>query len=257
MSVFCAFFLTFIAGMCTSLGGLISLFTHRKNPEILSLGLGFSGGVMVFLAFMELLPEAFLLHESKCMIYSMFFAGILMTALIDKLVPHTSNPHDVHTDKEAQDFKQYQHHAKKLFRVGVFTTCALFLHNFPEGMATFVSALKSQTAGLTMTLAVALHNIPEGMAIFLPVFYATGSKKKAFMYTTFSGLAEPFGALMGYLVFAPFITDIFLGNLYAVIAGMMIYLTFDELLPTAQAYGKSHTVLVGLFLGMLFMAFIL
>jgi ZIP family zinc transporter len=139
-------------------------------------------------------------------------------------------------------------------RTGLFTALAIAVHNFPEGLATFVSALQAPSMAVPIVVAIAIHNIPEGIAVSVPIFHATGSRKKAFLYSFASGLSEPLAALVGYLILLPFLSDALYGMLFAAVAGIMVFISFDELLPTARAYGEHHLSIYGLVAGMAVMA---
>lgn len=188
-----------------------------------------------------------------------FFAGMGLIAAIDQLVPAYENPHELHSieemalGKEALP-KNRAHDFEALRRTGLFAAIAIAIHNFPEGLATFSAALLDPSLGIAIAVAIALHNIPEGIAISIPIFYATGSRKKAFMYAFLSGLAEPAGALVGYLILMPFFSPTTFGILFASVAGIMVYISLDQLLPAAQEYGEHHWSMIGLVAGMALMA---
>lgn len=261
-----AFALTLFAGLATSLGALIAFFSRAKNYTILSIGLGFSAGVMIYISFMEILPKSthsFLelsMSELNAEFYTIiaFFGGMALSALIDYFVPEDVNPHEPKSNTELLELKPGMKKSilsdSALRRTGIFTALAIGIHNFPEGFATFVSALDDLTLGITIALAIAIHNIPEGMAVSLPIYHATGEKKKAFWYATLSGFAEPIGAIVGFFILYPFMGDFTLGITFGVVAGIMVYISFDELLPAARVYGNAHTTLAGITLGMLVMA---
>jgi zinc transporter, ZIP family len=256
-----AFGLTLFAGLSTGIGSALAFFAKRTNTRVLSMALGFSAGVMIYVSFVEIFPKAqeaisgHLGDEAKgAWITTLaFFVGMLVIGIIDKLVPSVENPHEVHRveemDNPAQNGQQ-----KKLYRMGVFTALAIAIHNFPEGLATFVGALSDPSLGLAIALAIAIHNIPEGIAVSIPIYYATGSRKKAFMYSFCSGLAEPIGALIGYLVLRSYLNDMTMGLVFAGVAGIMVFISLDELLPTAQEYGEHHLSIYGLVSGMAVMA---
>jgi len=261
-----AFMLTFLAGISTSIGAVLAFFSKKNNYTILSIGMGFSAGVMIYVSFMEILVKS---KESFSQIYSSpilgeslailcFFAGIALTALIDKMIPEDVNPHETKSNSELLELKADTKASlikdSALKRTGIFTALAIAIHNFPEGFATFVSALENPSVGVTIAFAIAIHNIPEGMAVSLPIYHATGDKKSAFWYATLSGLAEPVGALMGFFLILPFMGDATLGITFGIVAGIMVYISFDELLPAARVYGNAHTTIVGISLGMLVMA---
>lgn len=260
-----AFILTLLAGMSTSIGAVLAFFSKSRNYSILSLGLGFSAGVMIYVSFVEILVKS---KESFTLLYSneitgealsvlCFFAGILLSAIIDRLIPDDVNPHETKSNSELLELKADAKNQKSnlaLKRTGLFTALAIAIHNFPEGFATFVSALHDPTVGISIAFAIAIHNIPEGMAVSLPIYHATGDKKSAFWYATLSGLAEPVGALVGFFLLFPFMGGATLGITFGLVAGIMIYISFDELLPAARVYGNAHTTIVGISLGMLVMA---
>jgi ZIP family zinc transporter len=227
---------------------------------LLSAALGFSAGVMIYVSFVEIFPKA-----KECLVAELgrvagywttalaFFGGIVFIGIIDKLVPSFENPHEVHRAEE-MDVPELAAKFKKLYRMGLFTALAIAIHNFPEGLATFVSAIKDTKLGMAIALAIAIHNIPEGVAVSIPIFYATGNRRKAFVYSFLSGLAEPVGALIGYAVISWFFNDMVFGILFASVAGIMVFISLDELLPTAREYGQHHLAAYGLVLGMMVMA---
>jgi len=258
-----AFILTLIAGLSTGIGALAVFIIKKRSPGLLSFGLGFSAGVMVYVSFMELLPHAESVlspvygHKAASLMrMACFFGGIALTAIIDKLIPEDENPHETRTEEEFGDIEhKSKAHAPALIRTGTFTALAIGIHNFPEGFAVFSAGYAEPALGGFIALAIALHNIPEGISVSVPIYYATGDKMKAFTYSLLSGLAEPAGALIGFLLLRPFMNDVFLAGTFAAIAGVMLYISFDELLPTARKYGRGHAVIFGVALGMLLMAF--
>jgi ZIP family zinc transporter len=214
----------------------------------LSFSLGFSAGVMVYISFMDLLPHGI---AGVGMIWATFafFIGIIVIGVIDMLIPEAVNPHSFKVDRKPQITKEM-----KLMRTSIFLALAIGIHNFPEGLATFGTALSSVKLGVIIALAIAIHNIPEGISVSVPLYYATGNKKKAFMYSFLSGMAEPVGAIIGFLILLPFLTTALLAALLAFVAGIMVYVSIDELLPMAHHYGHNHIVIIGVALGMLIMA---
>jgi ZIP family zinc transporter len=245
-NVLFAFGLTLFAGLATGVGSALAFFAKRTNTKVLCGALGFSAGVMIYVSFVEIFNKAkdSLVGElgyagGSWVTVGAFFGGIVFIALIDKLVPSFENPHEAHRVEE-MDSPELADKFRKLYRMGIFTAIAIAIHNFPEGLATFVGALKDPKLGLAIAVAIAIHNIPEGVAVSIPVYYATGSKKKAFFYSFLSGLAEPLGALLGYVILLTFFNDLVFGILFASVAGIMVFISLDELLPTAQelaAYG--------------------
>ena len=258
-NVIFALALTLFAGLSTGIGSVLSLFTKKTNTKFLSIALGFSAGVMIYVSFVEIFVKAKdaltgALGEKGGTWATVggFFFGILMITLIDKFIPSTENPHEVHTVEE-MDGKSEAHKAS-LMRMGMFTALAIAIHNFPEGLATFTAALSDPSLGIPIAIAIAMHNIPEGIAVAVPIFYATGSKKKAFKLSFLSGLSEPVGALVGYLLLYRFFNDVMFGFIFASVAGIMVYISLDELLPSAREYGEHHLSIYGLVAGMAVMA---
>jgi zinc transporter, ZIP family len=287
-----AFGLTLFAGMATGIGSIIAFTAKRTNYRFLSISTGFSAGVMLYVSFVEIFVKGF---ESLGQVYGeqlgawintgAFFGGIFLIAVIDNLIPSLENPHEpfdervtapLHdpnatlpdlkevtrggVDEETPDQVHHIHH-NHLLRLGLFTALAITIHNFPEGLATFLSALKDPQLGIAITIAIALHNIPEGISVSVPIFYATGDRKKAFIYSFLSGLAEPVGAVIAYLGIRFFLAGDsgeipfqIMGILFAGVAGIMVYISLDQLLPTSRAYGKGHDSLLGLMGGMIVMA---
>lgn len=241
--------LTVLAGLSTGIGSAIAYFIKHPKVLYLSFSLGLSAGVMIYVSFVELLPDAIeRLGERWSVLF--FFIGMGFIGLVDLLVPEPENPHN-YEGMESPKTPDASHH---LMRTGVMTAVAIGIHNFPEGLATFASALNDVHLGIFIAVAIAIHNIPEGIAVSMPLFYATGDKKKAFLYSFFSGVSEPVGAMVGYLVLMPFLKPAVLAGTLALVAGVMIYISLDELLPMAHRYGHGHLVIGGVILGMLIMA---
>lgn len=254
-----AFGLTLFAGLSTGIGSAIAFFAKKTNTAFLSVALGFSAGVMIYVSFVEIFVKARdVLSESMgegpgyWATTAAFFGGILFIAIIDKLIPSVENPHEMHKVEEMTDQKAMKD--KKLMRMGMFTALAIAIHNFPEGLATFTAALTDPGLGIAIAVAIAIHNIPEGIAVSVPVYYATGSRKKAFWLSFLSGLSEPVGALVGYLILMPFLSPFVFGVLFAGVAGIMVFISLDELLPAAEEYGEHHLSIYGLIAGMAVMA---
>ena len=183
-----------------------------------------------------------------------FFSGMGLIAIIDKLIPSYENPHEV---KSVESMEAKQPHDKKLMRMGIFSALAIGIHNFPEGLATFIAGLSNPEIAYPIAFAIAIHNIPEGIAVSVPIFFATGSRKKAFKLSFLSGLSEPLGAIIGFFLIYTFIgiNSVILGVLFALVAGIMVFISLDELLPTAKEYGAHHLSIYGLVAGMALMAF--
>jgi len=253
--------LSLFAGLSTGIGGLILLLFRKVNTKVLSVALGFSAGVMIYVSFVEIYPEAsrFLgqaYGEKKggWITLIAFFAGILLIAIIDKLVPEEDNPHEPQNMGQMQlDVCGLGQNSQKLIKTGKLAALAITIHNFPEGLATFISGMNDASLGIAIAVAVAIHNIPEGISVALPIYCATGDKKKAFWTSLISGLAEPVGAIVAYLILAPFMSDVLFGLIYAAIAGIMVFISLDELLPSAREYGEHHLSIFGLIGGMMVM----
>ena len=247
MDILFAFGMTLIAGLSTGIGGLAVLFRGGTNKKFLSAALGFSAGVMIYVSMTEILTQA---GESLAqgmggagawVCAAAFIGGMLFIALIDKLVPERENPHEAASLAEKDDGEETVR-TRRLMRTGVLSAVAIAIHNFPEGLATFVSALQELEVALPVVAAIAIHNIPEGVAVAVPMMRATGSKKK------------PFGALVGWLILMPFMTPTVFGIIYAAVAGIMVFVALDELLPSARAFGEHHIEIYGLIVGMAVMA---
>lgn len=291
-NVWFALGLTVFAGMATGVGSAIAFFAKRTDYRFLSVATGFSAGVMLYVSFVEIFQKG---TAAMVQAYgepwghwanaAAFFGGLLLIGLIDHWIPSATNPHEAHTSEERTplhdrlapmpDFEAiradpghaapgaHDHRVPhtRLLRMGLFTALALAIHNFPEGLATFLAALHNPSLGVAIAVAVALHNIPEGISVSVPIFYATGNRRKAFVYSLLSGAAEPVGALAAYglLVLltgglAGGVSAQLMGAMFGGVAGIMVYISLDELLPTSRAYGKGHDSLLGLVSGMAVMA---
>ncbi|MBP7864362.1 MAG: zinc transporter ZupT [Acidobacteria bacterium] len=292
MDVLFALGLTAFAGLATGLGSAIAFFARRTNYRFLSISTGFSAGVMLYVSFVEIfykgadsLGAAYGRTLGNWINTGAFFGGIALIAVIDNLIPSSGNPHETHTREEmaplrdpsadlpdfqaiadnpasaapgAHDHRVAEH---RLLRMGLFTALAIGIHNFPEGLATFLAALENPGLGVAIAIAIALHNIPEGISISVPIYYATGNRRKAFTYSFLSGLAEPVGALAAYallwfLIGGPggVVPPQVMGIVFAGVAGIMVYISLDELLPASRLYGRGHDSLLGLLGGMVVMA---
>ncbi|MCF8405563.1 MAG: zinc transporter ZupT [Bacteroidales bacterium] len=258
-TVMFAFALTLFAGLSTGIGSAIAFFAKTTNTKFLSVALGFSAGVMIYVSFVEIIVKArdvliadLGVRGGHWVTTAAFFGGLFFIAVIDKMVPSGENPHEV---KRIEDMgEENPKKNKKLMRMGLFTALAIAIHNFPEGLATFTAALNEPSLGIAIAVAIAIHNIPEGIAVSVPVYYATNSKSKAFWLSFISGLAEPVGALAGYLILMPFMSPVLFGVLFAGVAGIMVFISLDELLPSAREYGEHHLSIYGLIAGMVVMA---
>ncbi len=249
-----AIILTLLAGLATGLGGLSIYFTKKYSGKFLAVSLGFSAGVMLFISLVELLNESTaslsLLYGNgygKAYGYISFFAGIALIAIIDRLIPEKENPHELNFVNGAEKDKG------SLTKIGLVSALAIAVHNFPEGIATFATAMDNTGNGAGIAIAIALHNIPEGIAIAVPIYFATGRKFHALILSLMSGLAEPFGGIAGYYLFSEIMNEAFTGIILAAVAGIMVYISLDELLPTAEKYGEHHPAITGVISGMAFM----
>lgn len=294
-NVLIAFLMVLLAGLSTGIGSALAFFAKKTNTRFLAVSLGFSAGVMIYVSLIEIFPKAREALEKSCgetagywATVGSFFAGMALIALIDKLIPSAENPHEAHdvqelsavcaapdgghaqkgdtviihresamqaVQEEAAHAAAAAHKQKKLLRMGLLSALAIGIHNFPEGLATFVGALQDPAMGVAIAVAIAIHNIPEGIAVSVPVYYATGSRKKAFFYSFLSGVSEPVGALVGYFVLLQFLSDTMFGVLFAGVGGIMVFISLDELLPTAEKYGEHHLCIYGVIGGMAVMAF--
>lgn len=249
--------LTLIAGLSTGIGSVLAFLSKSFNPKVLAGALGFSAGVMIYVSMIEIFVKA---KDSLAVVYGetpgyivttvAFFVGIALIAVIDQLVPEGSNPHEMRNMNNSEA----RTHRPALMRMGLFSALAIGIHNFPEGLATFMGALDDAALGISITAAIAIHNIPEGIAVSMPIYYATGSRRRAFVYSSLSGFAEPIGALVGYFLLQQIFGESMFGFTFAAVAGIMVYISLDELLPTAEKYGEHHIAISGVIAGMVVMA---
>jgi ZIP family zinc transporter len=254
-----AFGLTVFAGLSTGIGSAMAFLSKNFNPKFLAGSLGFSAGVMIYVSLIEIFPKA---KDSLTLLYGLkqgywltviaFFGGIVLIALIDWVVPSYENPHEL-KNLDYSDSDDTIHN-KKLMRMGMFSAMAIAIHNFPEGLATFIAALQNPALGVSIAVAIAIHNIPEGIAVSVPIYFATKSRKKAFIHSFLSGLAEPVGAIVGYFLILRIFNEAIFGIIFASVAGIMVYISLDELLPTAEEFGEHHVAIYGLIAGMALMA---
>lgn len=251
-----AFLLTLFAGLSTGIGSIIALLVKKENKKFLSVSLGFSAGVMIYVSMVEMFNNAKislieLLGEFNGYLWTIlsFFIGIIFIIIIDKLIP-TDEENKTKKLENKQDFTE----KKQLYRTGMFTALVLAIHNLPEGLATFASSIYEPSLGIVIAIAIAIHNIPEGIAVCVPIFYATGSRKKAFFYSFVSGLAEPIGAIIGYLILGTILNEFAFGIIFGMLSGIMVYISIAELLPSAREYGDNQLAVYGTILGMFIMA---
>jgi len=262
-TVLFAFGLTIFAGLSTGIGSALAFFAKKTNTKFLAISLGFSAGVMIYVSMIEIFVkarDALTVAVGPTLGYwyttLAFFGGIAVIGLIDKFVPSFENPHEYRKIEEMgpSSGAGVDKGKSSLYRMGMFSALAIGIHNFPEGLATFTSALQDPTLGISIAVAIAIHNIPEGIAVSVPLYYATGSRKKAFGYSFLSGVSEPVGALVGYLIFMRYFNDMVFGLLFASVAGIMVFISLDGLLPTAEKYGEHHHAILGVIAGMGVMA---
>ena len=247
-----ALLITFLAGLATAIGSVVAFVLKKDNLKALSVGLGFSAGVMIFLSFTDIIPSAEEMlkaafpNNSRWVVYLGFIIGIVIAILIDYFIPDHIQEKDLLHPGEVADAEH------RIKRAGLLTAVAICVHNFPEGMATFLSASHDLTLGISVGLAIAIHNIPEGIAVALPVYHATGKKRYATLYAALSGISEPIGAVIGMFLLHFFMPQLMVGVAMAAVAGIMIYISFDTLLPLAREFGNWHLSMVGIISGMLF-----
>ncbi|WP_067727164.1 zinc transporter ZupT [Oceanobacillus damuensis] len=255
-----AFLLTLFAGLATGVGSLLAFFAKTTNTKFLSFALGLSAGVMIYVSMVEIFFKAkdaltSSMGETQGYWYTIlgFFAGMLLIGLIDRFIPKYTNPHEVKKVEDMEKPKQPMNDPD-LMKMGVFTALAIGIHNFPEGIATFISTLEDPAIGVAIAIAVAIHNVPEGIAVSVPIYYATGNKRKALKLSFLSGLAEPVGAAVAFLILMPFLSETLFGIIFAMVAGIMVFISLDELLPAAKRYDETHMSIYGVIAGMAIMA---
>ena len=248
-NIISALLLTVFAGLSTGIGSFIALFAKRTNTKFLSLSLGFSAGVMLYVSMIEIFTKAknYLVSANgvipgNWICVASFFGGIILIGLIDFFIPSTES--DIGGKNNTNSLK----------RMGIMTSLAIAIHNFPEGMATFTSALKDPYLGIAIAVAISIHNIPEGIATSLPIYFSTGKKIRAFLISFLSGMTEPLGAIVGYLILRPFFNDTVFGVLFSAVAGIMVFISLEELIPMAHEYEKSKITIIGVVIGMIVMA---
>lgn len=248
-----------LAGLSTGLGGLTVFFFKRTNTKIISVALGLSAGVMIYVAFVELLISSDQLLIDLLGVYLgsiiniiSFLSGIILIAVVDQLIPDYEFPFKPSTSIEINGNCD-----SRLLKTGFLTAIIISIHNFPEGIITLISSIQQPALGITMAIAIAIHNIPEGISVSVPVFYSTGSRIKAIKWSLISGLTEPFGAFIAYMVLLPFINNMILGILLGIISGIMVFISLCELLPAAQKYNEHGLSSISYAAGMIIMASIL
>ncbi|HPE63419.1 MAG TPA: zinc transporter ZupT [Methanothrix sp.] len=232
--------LTFLAGLATGLGSLVSYFVPRPDMRYLSVSLGFATGVMIFVAFVDLFCGAKeTIGLARADVF--FLIGMLTVYFLDKVVPHC------HMDGQADT------HCDRLYRGGIMMTLGIAIHNLPEGLAVALTSLADLRLGIPIAIAIAIHNIPEGVACSVPLYCATGDRRKSCLYSFLAGMAEPLGAIIAILVLLPFLNDFVLAASIAFVSGIMVFICFDELIPIANSYGDEHLTNIGLIAGIFVM----
>lgn len=246
-SILRAFALTLAAGLSTGIGSSIAFLSKKENRLFLSVSLGFSAGVMIYVSMIEMFPKAqtdlsnvYGQRMGSALTVLSFFAGMALIAIPDRILPLNETPSGTQSSS--------------LMKTGIYTALAISIHNFPEGIATFISALREPGVAIPVAAAIAIHNIPEGIAVSVPIYQATGSRARAFFYSFLSGMAEPAGAFLGWILLQPLLAGPALGLLSAAVAGIMVFLSFDELLPSAGAHGSRNSSSCGMTAGMAVMA---
>jgi ZIP family zinc transporter len=238
--------LSAFAGLSTTIGSVIGIFVRKPGPRFLTFTLGFSAGVMILVSFVELLRAGI---EELGFLWGLlaFFGGMAGMFIIDILIPHSYKAETHRSGDKAEK--------KKLMRTGVLVALGIGIHNLPEGLAAFAGALEDPNLGLAIAVAIAIHNIPEGLAVSAPIYAATGSRSKAFWWSFLSGVAEPVGALLAAAILLPFLSPSLIGGVLAAVAGIMVFISIDELVPASKAYGHDHLAIIGVIVGMVVMAF--
>lgn len=244
-TVWFAFGLTLAAGLATGLGSLLAFFTRQSKARRASLLFGISTGLLLWTAFRQLIPIAETDLGGPAPAILSFFGGFILIALIDRLVPSFGNPHEPRRIEDLKPDPDFR-------RTGMPAALAIAVHSFPEGLAVFIAALHAPApVAIGAAIALALHNIPEGIATALPMYHATGSRAKACGFSSLTGLAEPFGALIAYTLLHRFMSGTALGVLSGISAGIMVFIALDGMLPAARVFGENHRAILGVLLGML------
>ena len=217
------------------LGTFVIFFSSKNKDKIITSSLSFASGVMVCVSLLDLMPESLNMLNNNLNLFLIFLCiGVLTSMAIDKYLPETKEN-------------------TKLYRVGIISMLAIILHNIPEGIATFMASSMDKTLGISLAIAIAMHNLPEGISIAVPIYYSTNKKSKAFIYTFISAISEPFGALIAFIFLKNFVNDIFMGLLFSFIAGIMIHISFYELLPESKRYKNYKLISIFFIIGIIFM----
>ena len=264
-----ALLLSTFAGLSTVIGGFVTFFIKENSLKFLSFGLGLSAGVMLFISLVDLYPNACemlknQMGENFVWLAIIFFAlGILMAVLIDFFIPdHIQGQmftKQIGANEKKIDSADGEKDENaiisigKIKKAGILTAIVVAIHNLPEGLATFFLTTQDVMLGLGIVFAIAIHNIPEGMAISIPVYQATHSKRKAFWYSFLSGMAEPVGGVIGFIVIKTLFPNLCIGVLFALVAGIMTYISIDTLLPLSKDYDTGHYSIRGVVFGLIIM----
>lgn len=241
------------AGLSTAIGSVLGIVIRTPGPRFMAFTLGFSAGVMILVSFVELLPAAVAQPGVGFLkAHIAFFVGMGLYFLLDLMVPHEYIGQHDHA-KDRYDLEHTHETRQSLRRTGMLVALGITIHNFPEGMATFVGAVENMNLGIAIAVAIAVHNIPEGIAISAPLYVGTGDRRKAFLWSFYSGLSEIAGALLAALVLAPLLTPVVLGVVLALVAGIMVVISIDELIPAANSFDSEHSPIVGVIFGMFVM----
>ncbi len=234
------FLLCLLAGLSTLLGSLF-IFIKGNKENIIKCALAFASGVMLSVSVFDLIPESLTMFQSVTKnsiflsVMSFIIIGLIIPLFIDKILPTKLDQNS------------------KLYKLGIFTMIAIIIHNLPEGMITYITADHNLKLGITIAIAIAMHNLPEGISIAIPVYYATKNKKKVVGLTFISGMSEPLGAILAFLFLKPVINNTIMGALFAIIAGIMTYISIIELLPAALQYKEKKKTILSFLIGILFM----
>lgn len=255
--------LTTIVGLTMGFGSLLSYLVKRSNRKFLSLSLSFSAGIMIYTAFMAILPEGIHLLEENLgeagyyIALLAFFGGMFLTALVEKIVHRFGGHHHGFEEEHEHHHHEHEHeheHNHHTTNLGIMSAIAIAIHNLPEGLAVYTTGLKDISLAIPIAIGVILHNIPLSIAITMPIFYATGSRKKGFIYSLMVGLCQPLGAILGHLILSNFLNDVVHGILFALVGGIMIFISLDELLPISRKDDDHHIGIYVTILGMMIMA---
>jgi ZIP family zinc transporter len=248
-----ALLLALMAGLSTSIGSVIAFFIREPSPKIICVIMGFSAGVMILVSFMELLQKG--IESTNVFIGLLFFmGGMILMFLIDIFISHNyefESSTETRAFESNESLKSFKN--EKLQKTSILVTLGIMIHNFPEGIATFVGTLESVELGIILAVAIAIHNIPEGIAVSIPIYSSTGSRKKAFYWSFLSGISEFIGALVCSFILFPFINDFIIAAMLAIVGGFMVYISLDELLPVSHSYGYEHLSIIGIMSGMFIM----